>query len=164
MRVYGRFMRRIGRWGGLFGVSVLLAGCPLPVKRTAVVQPSMVLRVVDAKGQVLGKTKMSLTWASHPHRRIHKTTSYTADDKGEIRIVEELRGEWIMPLMMHGVPFHFWVYCIRREGYETHEAEVHRAERGKLVTVQIQLKQGKPQRPCFFERRQAQAGGRDRAR
>jgi hypothetical protein len=148
------------RFAWLLGSSVLLAGCPLPVKRTAVVQPSMVLRVVDAKGQALGGAKVSLTWASYPHRRIHKTTFHTTDTKGEIRVAEELRGEWIMPLMMHGVPFHHWVYCVRHKGYETYEKEIHRAEKGKTISIEIPLKQGKPERLCFFEHRQKQAKGR----
>ena len=127
---------------------LVLVGCPLPIPRTSVVRPGLRLTVVDPEGRPVGGARLVLTWSSNPHRRLHARTVRSVDQRGVAVVVERSKREWVMPLMMHGVPFHYWTWCVERKGFVTARGRIPWATRGRVQVVRVVLRRGSARRRC----------------
>lgn len=122
---------------------LLLTACPIPVPRNAIVQPRLTILLKDDKGRPVPKQKVHFAWLSHPHSRLHQLQRLHTDSKGVVQLPQRIKREWIMPLMMHGVPQHFWLYCIRKKGYQTLHRPIYRVKKNHTLTLTLTLKPGK---------------------
>lgn len=135
-------------------IGLLLTGCPIPVPRTAVIQPALTIQVLDEKGRPLVHQEVRFSWYSHPHRRFHRADVYRTDKYGKITFAKKTKREWVMPLMMHGVPQHYWVVCLNRKGYDTLARSYYiRPKRRAQDVWVLRLKKGKYFRTCKESKR-----------
>lgn len=97
------------------------ACCPIPVPRMAMLRPEAHVQVVDAAGgQALeGATVVMQRYEAAPHRTMVARWPRASDGDGKVEFPSGREREWIMPLMMHGVPFYGWRICVMHDGYET---------------------------------------------
>jgi hypothetical protein len=114
----------------------------VPVHRTAVVLPETNIIVKDAAGDPVCGCTVNVYWVSQPHRKVDGRTSYQTDGDGKVHIQEQTQGEWVFPLMMHGVPFYHWAWCVEREGFDSAVGLIRWAEPGDQADVAVTLEKG----------------------
>lgn len=137
------------------------AGClPILVPRKVMTQPEGTVRVVSKE------TAAPLSEASVTVARYHVAPTPTEDEEeplqrwtissneeGEAHFTFESKREWVMPLMMHGVPFRAWVVCAAAEDHipklmrwhdESNDDAAKRIQSGQesLPTLLIELEPG----------------------
>lgn len=104
--------RAIGRRLALCALCAALTFCA----RTIRTRPPVSLTVVDEQGAPVPFAHVTLHWWSHPHARLHRTSRFTADGDGRLRLTEKTRVERVMPLCIHGVPEHHYTFCADKRG------------------------------------------------
>jgi hypothetical protein len=122
-------------------LAIALAGC-IPVKKTYVTWPGRAVRVVDAKGSI-PEAKVQVVRVEHPYSREVETRSFTADENGEVKLVEEKTVKKVMPLMMHGVPQYSFRACAEATG---HASVTKEWWDDGATTIELKLARGS--RPC----------------
>jgi hypothetical protein len=113
IRIDGRLLLLLG---------LFLTGC-IPCPRTAIVQPPLEFQLVDDSGQPV-EGVVRLTRLSVPHRVHHATDDFLTDPQGALKIPMEKKREWVYPLMMHGVHYYYWEYCVDAPGYSAVTDEI----------------------------------------
>lgn len=105
------------------GVTILLGCCigaiALPFvgcNRTFVSQPAIDVVVGSADGP-LADADAEHVWWSDPHAVVHSTTTRPVASDGRFRLEKLHDQERVMPLCMHGVPFHQHQFCVDAPGY-----------------------------------------------
>lgn len=96
-------------------LAIALAGC-IPVKKTYVTWPGRTVRVKDGKGAIAA-AKLAIVRVEHPYSREVETRTFTTDEAGEVKLVEEKTTKTVMPLMMHGVPQYSFRACAEAAGH-----------------------------------------------
>ena len=106
------------------GVAILLGCCigaiALPFigcNRTFVAQPAVDIAVGTADGPVT-TGEVEHVWWSDPHSVVHATDLQPIRPDGRIVFTKRHEEERVMPLCMHGVPFHQHQVCVDAEGYQ----------------------------------------------
>jgi hypothetical protein len=92
---------------------VLLSGC---WKRDTVVQPKLSFEISGEAGPVAG-AKVSLMTITDPYHRRQALVDATTDVKGGASFEEKRERIWVFPLMMHGVTFYSWEWCVEAPGF-----------------------------------------------
>jgi 5-hydroxyisourate hydrolase-like protein (transthyretin family) len=90
----------------------LLCGCPIPVPSDTVTRPAIDFLVHDAAGTPIPNARVVLLTASDPHGRVEGIEEITTDAEGRASFSERVETLTQYPLMMHGVAFYFWWWCI----------------------------------------------------
>ena len=92
-------------------VCLLLTGCLIPIPRTAVIRPEGTIYVVAEPTQrpveSATVTLQRFNYGPPPTRTTHEWTELT-DSAGAVHFTLLEEREWIMPLMIHGVPHWGW--------------------------------------------------------
>jgi hypothetical protein len=134
----------------LFAASVL-AGC-IPWRREALVQPALEIQVVDPDQRPVAGAAVLFLAASNPHHVLHHVLRLETDQQGRVLLEERRESETVYPLMMHGVPFYYWAWCVEKQGFVPAVREIHEPEAGPVQTLVLQ--------PGASEQRCRQTGGR----
>ena len=106
------------------GITILLGCCvgalALPFvgcNRSFVVQPELDVLVRSADGP-LNMAEVEHVWWSDPHGNVHATSTDPVRSDGRIVFAKRHEQERVMPLCMHGVPFHQHQFCVDAPGYQ----------------------------------------------
>lgn len=137
---------------GLWSLCIAQGCCFIPVPRTTVTRPALEVTIKDMT------TQQPLPGATVRISRIQEAPHYgtlkgewelTADAQGVARSKAEDEREWIMPLMMHGVPFYMWRVCVAHDGYMTEFHRVHDKDAQDMASepLTVNLKPGQSE-PC----------------
>ena len=105
-------------------VGVLVAGCPIPWRDTMVVQPALEVAVRDESGAAIEGAKVLVVAGTNPHHRLEGTEEQVTDFWGYASFAERSETKTIYPLMMHGVPFYYWEWCVAAEGFAAQTGEL----------------------------------------
>lgn len=119
--------------GALIVFAVLFASCG---KRDYVVQPKLDFEVHSDAGVVTG-AKVWLLTSSDPHHQREALVSVTTGDDGRARFDEKHESIWVFPLMIHGVPFYSWQWCVEAPGYAA-QVDDRRANPSGSVSVRLE--------------------------
>lgn len=94
--------------------TVPLTGC---YPRYAMVQPNLSLSVRDETGAPIDGATVFFVAASNPHHMLHHKNTYVTDSDGVVRLKSER--EWVLdvPIMIHGVGFYYFAWCVEKSGY-----------------------------------------------
>jgi hypothetical protein len=94
-----------------------LVGCvPYPAYKT--IQPESQMAVLDERNEPVEGAKVELIANFSPHGRQTRETKIT-DLHGVAAF--EMRSEWQSEsMMMHGVKYYFWNWCIQKPGFKTY--------------------------------------------
>ena len=99
--------------------STLLGGC-IPVWRSTLLRPNGAVVVRDAQSDApIEHARVVVrryNLGPPPQRKSHQYIDYTATD-GRVRFAPLSGHEWVMPLMMHGVPQWAFDVCVDAPGY-----------------------------------------------
>lgn len=145
-------------------VAALLSGacCPVPWHRTVLDAPGSNVRVIDAAGNAVPGATVTVRRYNlgPPPRRQTGLWTATTSSNGAASFSQSSTGEWVMPLMMHGVPQWAWEVCVAAPGKDPVVATllVQRAwsrpsddaAAAKNVTVQLGDGQGAPCGTTYF--------------
>ena len=103
----------------LIGV-IACAGCVVPWRRGVLLRPEGAVAVRDARGgaPLVGAHVIVRRYrlGPPPGHESHRWTAVT-DGAGQAAFGALIGHEWVMPLMMHGVPQWSWDVCVERPGY-----------------------------------------------
>lgn len=129
---------------------VVLSGCcPIPVPRTATVYPEIRATVTDADSGVPISESTVFVQRVHlgpPPTEILGHTEAITDPGGKARLAAVSEREFVMPLMMHGVPHRGWRICISHPDYETVLPADNRIEGSpeldEIWTIEVELHSG----------------------
>ena len=123
----------------LFGLlTTLLASACIPATREVLVQPLMTMTVVDADKRPVPGASVLFVSASNPHHKLHHALRLTTDEQGRVHLDAKLESETFYPLMMHGVPFYYWGWCVEKAGYQPTVYQEHPPDESMEVTVELQ--------------------------
>lgn len=131
----------------LAAIAALVAHGCFACEREVVTQPGVSVVVRDATGSIEG-AKVTWFWSSDPHNRFEGSGSAITDGRGAAAFEKQVSTERVMPLCMHGVPFHNMSVCVESPG--------HRSVAFALVDLAAQtdatvtLEAGEST-PCAFE-------------
>jgi hypothetical protein len=94
-----------------------LAGCvPYPVYKTT--QPASQMAVLDERNEPVEGAKVVLITSFNPHGR--ETREIKITDRDGVAAFET-RNEWQSEsMMMHGVTYYFWNWCVQKPGFKTY--------------------------------------------
>lgn len=112
---------------------VTLCGC---WKRDYVVQPKLDFEVRDAAGPISG-AKVRLLTSTDPHHRREALVDVVTDARGVASLEEKHERVWVFPLVMHGVPFYSWQWCVEAPGHAAQVSD-RRVYPSGVVSVQLQ--------------------------
>jgi hypothetical protein len=99
--------------------AVLLVGCPLPYPVYKEVQPSAQIKVLDESGEPIEGAKVVLLASSNPHPVERGRETKFTDQHGVAHF--ESRREWRKEaMMMHGVEYFFWNWCVQKPDFKTY--------------------------------------------
>jgi hypothetical protein len=99
--------------------AVLLVGCPLPYPVYKEVQPAAQIKALDESGEPIEGAKAVLLAFSNPHAVERGRETEFTDQHGVARF--ESRREWRKEaMMMHGVEYFFWNWCVQKPGFKTY--------------------------------------------
>ena len=117
--------------------ALLLAGC-FPVYKT--LQPSANATVVDELGKPIPEAKVVLIASSYPYgrERFRHQKNTWSNGEAEFPSIREWR---IESLMIHGVEFFFWNWCVEKDGFITTYTS-HRSDNDFDRNPQFVLKPG----------------------
>lgn len=104
-------------------------------KRDYVVQPKLDFEVRDAAGPISG-AKVRLLTSTDPHHRREALVDVVTDARGLASLEEKHERVWIFPLVMHGVPFYSWQWCVEAPGFAAQVSDRRVYPSGGL-TVQL---------------------------
>ena len=104
-------------------------------KRDYVVQPKLDFEVRDAAGPISG-AKVRLLTSTDPHHRREALVDVVTDARGLASLEEKHERVWIFPLVMHGVPFYSWQWCVEAPGHSAQVSERRVYPRG-AVSVEL---------------------------
>lgn len=126
--------------------------CFIPVPRTTITRPAVEVTIKDMTTQkpLPGALVRISRIQEHPHYgQLKGEWELTADAVGVAKTTADDEREWIMPLMMHGVPFYMWRICVEHEGYLTEFHRVHDKDSQDKVSepLTVNLKPGERE-PC----------------
>jgi hypothetical protein len=116
---------------------LLLSGC-IPWRREALVQPALQIRVTSPDGKPLPGARILFVAASNPHGVLHHALELRTDEQGVATLDEERQTETIYPLMMHGVPFYYWTWCVEKDGYVPEVRGIQSPPETPVQTVVLQ--------------------------
>lgn len=123
----------------LFGLlTTLLAGACIPWSREVLVQPTMKMTVVDSDKRPIPGASVLFVSGSNPHHKLHHALRLTTDEQGRVHLEAKLESETVYPLMMHGVPFYYWGWCVEKTGYTPAVYQEHQPDESMDVTVVLQ--------------------------
>ena len=85
--------------------------------RYALVQPNLTLTVRDQGGEPVDEASVFFVAASNPHHMLHHKDTYITDRDGVVNLKSER--EWVLdvPIMIHGVAFYYFAWCVEKRGY-----------------------------------------------
>ncbi len=92
---------------------LLLSGC---WKRDTVVQPKLSFEISSEAGPIVG-AKVRLMTITDPYHQRLALVDVTTDANGRASFEEKRERIWVFPLMMHGVTFYSWEWCVEAEGF-----------------------------------------------
>jgi hypothetical protein len=130
-------MRRLCRAALGLAAAAATSGC-IPWHREVVVQPALEFRVVDPQQRPVPGARILFIAGSNPHHVLHHSLRLEADEQGRAVLEQQRETETIYPLMMHGVPFYYWAWCVEKDGYAPAVHELHDAKAPGLQTVVLQ--------------------------
>lgn len=93
--------------------AVSFSGC---WKRDTVVQPKLSFEMRSESGPVVGARVRLMTITDPYHQRRALVDSVT-DANGRVEFEEKRERIWVFPLMMHGVTFYSWEWCVDAPGF-----------------------------------------------
>lgn len=133
----------------LFAVGVLVAGCPIPWRDTMVVQPALEVDVRDESGAAVEGARVLVVAGTNPHHQLAGTEELLTDAWGHASFEERSETKTIYPLMMHGVPFYYFEWCVEADGFVSQKGELG----GEPVapTLEVVLAKGGDERHCTAE-------------
>lgn len=130
------------------------ACCFIPIPRKTTTKPALEVKVMDMTTQtpLAGATIRVTRHIEHPHYgEIKGEWALSTDARGEAKMSRADEREWVMPLMIHGVPFYMWRMCVSHPGYRTEFFRVNdpkegedEAKRKTQLTVQLKPGEGEP--------------------
>lgn len=102
--------------------------CFIPVPRSYVVFQKVDVTVHDKEGPVENARVTQARYIYHPHfvPETEIKSSVRTDASGKVTFQESTSKEWVMPLMMHGVPGFGWQLCVEADGYESAYMEIEK--------------------------------------
>ena len=92
----------------------------MPCHRTVLARPEGTIHVIDAatRAPIPGATVTVARYRLGPPPRVETDRwTLTTDSSGAASTSLADRGEWVMPLMMHGVPQWAWEVCVSAPGH-----------------------------------------------
>lgn len=131
MSIMNRLLNHSVFIGALMSVSCL----PIPFPRTTITQPQMTITVLDSKQHPVADATIWYLIGSDPHSRLHQKMKFKTNSKGQARLEQQETFEWILPLMMHGVPFYYWAFCVDKEGFDSKIEKIHNHKAKKITIV-----------------------------
>jgi hypothetical protein len=131
---------------GVLGGAILVAGCPIPWRDTMVVQPALEVDVKDESGAMIEGARVLVVAGSNPHHQLQGTEEQTTDAWGHASFEERSETKTVYPLMMHGVPFYYFEWCVEAEGFVAQRGELG----GEPVdpVLEVALAKGGDERHC----------------
>ncbi len=81
------------------------------------VQPALTVTVTNAEGQALDGVSVYFASASNPHHMLHHKAVVETDAAGVAQFDAAREWELHVPIMIHGVPFYYFVWCVDSPGY-----------------------------------------------
>ena len=125
----------------LLCLAVTFSGC---WKRDYVVQPKLDFEVRGERGPVAG-AKVWLLTSTDPHHRREALVEVVTDTGGRASLEEKHERVWIFPLVMHGVPFYSWQWCVEAPG---HSAQVSERREYPSGAVSVELRSSTSDEHC----------------
>ncbi len=122
--------------------------CFIPIPRKAVIQPQCTFTITDEDGKAIKDCSLRLYWWEYPYKAQKKYNDYLSDYNGKIVIKQIIKKECIYPLMMHGIPFYNWTYCICKDDYITLIGSIYNVRRDDKFHIPIMLRKGKSVKIC----------------
>jgi hypothetical protein len=116
-----------------------ISGC-LP--RSAILHPAATFSVRDQEFQPIPGAKIFVVVASMPHAVFHHSTVLETDRAGVASIAAERKWDVIMPLIIHGTPAYYAIWCAEAPGYFA--ATERLTSLGSDALVDITLQPGAP--------------------
>lgn len=114
----------------------LLAGaCVVP--RHAQVRPGNIFVVRDASGVAVEDAAVTVGVASNPHRVFRSSETRCTDAEGVAIFPLQKEWEMIAPLMIHGIPFYYSMWCVEAPGFAASTGGAHAPEWGGRVDVDL---------------------------
>jgi hypothetical protein len=120
-----------------------IAGC-LP--RSAMLHPAATFSVRDLDFQPIAGAKIFVVVASMPHAVFHHSTVLQTDHAGLASISEQRKWEVIMPLIIHGTPAYYAIWCAEAPGYPA--ATERLPSLGTDALIEIALQRAAPPSTC----------------
>lgn len=118
---------RSGVRGVLWGLLLLQGGC-IPIPRTTALRPAGTVQVRAADtGAPIAAARVLVrrfNLGPPPRRETHRHEGRTGED-GRATFQAETAREWVMPLMMHGVPQWAFDVCVDAPGFAGRAAAWH---------------------------------------
>jgi len=103
---------------------MLIAGCPIPWRDTMVVQPALEVDVRDESGAAIEGATVLIVAGSNPHHQLQGTEEQVTDFWGHASFAERSETKTVYPLMMHGVQFYYFEYCVAKDGFTSMRGEL----------------------------------------
>ncbi len=100
---------------------LLLCGC---WKRDTVVLPKLTFEVRSPSGAVEG-ARVRLMTITDPYHRRAALNEVLTDASGRVSFDEKREKLWVFPLMMHGVTFYSWQWCVEAPGFSAQVVTEH---------------------------------------
>ena len=143
-------MKKRSRWGLVLvvlaagGIALAALGCGLVfwvtfigIEQDAVTMPQMSITVVDEDGTAVPGADVVIEHRTEPHGQLHARTELLTDADGRLSTRLEMETERILPLCMHGVPWHRHYVCVNHPGATPVILEVESTEETVRATIAL---------------------------
>lgn len=110
----------------LLGALLLCQSGCFPVYKLQ--QPDAKMTVLDGLGKPVHGAKVTLIASSVPHGRERGRSEVTTDSNGMAEF-QSIRAWRIESLMIHGIEYYYWNWCVEKEGFKTEVTRDRRAEK-----------------------------------
>jgi len=99
----------------------------------------MKIKVCNYKGLPISNAKINFIAGSDPHHVLHHEEKLITDTRGIVSLESRHQFEVVAPLMMHGVPFYYWEWCVEKDGYAPRAQKVFSTDHIKdLYEIQLE--------------------------
>lgn len=98
------------------GLLATAACCPIPMRKTYVVEPDLVVTVVDAGGRPVAGAEVLVVREKVPHQGVTGQWRLVTDAAGLATMTPVTQEERVLPLMMHGVHEYQFTWCASAPG------------------------------------------------
>lgn len=120
----------------LSALLVAACGCPIPIPRDTVTRKAFEFVVRDRAGAPIADARVMLLTGTDPHNRVETIDETTTDAEGRAALTEQSEIITTYPLVMHGVAFYYWSWCIEAPGKgATTKAAPREGDAGPLEVV-----------------------------